>query len=95
MLLTSPIPGFAPIVGFAVFGLACDGAECAPCGSALFVLPALFLFGKLLVGNEFFHNRTSFMILNKLYQIIRKQSNKRFVILFLDKIIEFYQEDTA
>ena len=59
MIVTLPIPGFVSVVGFAVLGLAGDGVQLAPSlplGSVHF---ALFLFGKLLIGNEFFHSVAS------------------------------------
>ena len=43
------------VVGFAVFGLPGDGIQIAPGLPFGQVHLALFLFGKLLVGNEFLH----------------------------------------
>ena len=59
MIITFPIPGFVSVIGFAVLGLPGNGAETAPAAPPLGVGFSLFLFGKLLVGNVFFHMRTS------------------------------------
>ena len=59
MILTFPIPGFVSVVCLAVCGLSGDGVQLAPgLTSGLIDFP-LFLLGKLLVGNEFFHIVTS------------------------------------
>ena len=47
------------IVGFAVLGLAGDGVQFSPSLPLGQVHFALFLLGKLLVGDEFFHGVTS------------------------------------
>jgi len=59
LIITLPIPGFVSVVGFAVLGLAGDGIQLAPGLTPSQVHLALFLFGKLLIGNEFFHVVTS------------------------------------
>ena len=59
MVVPRPIPGFVSGVGFAVLGLPGNGAETAPAAPPLGVGFSLLLFGKLLVGNVFFHVRTS------------------------------------
>jgi hypothetical protein len=59
VIVTRPIPGFVSGVGFAVLGLASDGVKNAPGLPLGQVKLAFFLFGKLLVGNEFFHGVTS------------------------------------
>lgn len=59
MIITLPIPGFVSVVGFAVLGFASDGVQLAPSLPLGQVHLALFLFGKLLIGNEFFHGVTS------------------------------------
>jgi hypothetical protein len=61
VIVTLPIPGFVSVVGFAVLGFAGDGVDIAPSLPLGQVHLALFLFGKLLVGNEFFHFATSFI----------------------------------
>ena len=53
---TFPVPGFVSVVGFAVLRLAGDGVQLAPGAALGNVLFALFLLGKLLIGNEFFHS---------------------------------------
>ena len=66
MNLTFPIPGFVSVVGFAVFGLSGDGIQLAPgLPSGVVNLP-LFLLGKLLVGDKFFHDRSSLWFLRLL-----------------------------
>jgi hypothetical protein len=59
VIVTLPIPGFVSIVGLAVLGFASDGVQLSPSLAFRQVHLALFLFGKLLVGNEFFHGITS------------------------------------
>ena len=59
MIITLPIPGFVSAIGFAVFRLPGDGVQLAPSLPTGLIDLALFLLGKLLVGNEFFHNATS------------------------------------
>ena len=59
MIVTLPIPGFVSVVGLAVLGFAGDGVKSAPSLPLGQVHLALFLFGKLLIGNEFFHGVTS------------------------------------
>ena len=61
MIVTLPIPGFVSVVGFAVLWLAGDGGQLSPSLPLGQVHFALFLFGKLLVGNEFFHGTTSLL----------------------------------
>ena len=53
--LTLPAPGFASVVGPAVFRFPGDGVPLAPGLAARLVKSALLLFGALFVGNEFFH----------------------------------------
>ena len=62
MHFTLPIPGSVSVVGFAVFGFAGDGIQAAPAASFGLIQLALFLFGKLFIGNEFIRNDTSFVI---------------------------------
>ena len=59
MIVTLPIPGFVSIVGLAVLGLTGDGVQLNPSLPLGQVHFALFLFGKLLIGYEFFHGVTS------------------------------------
>ena len=59
MTITLPIPGFVSVIGFAVFRLSGDGIQFAPGLPSGLVDLSLFLFGKLLVGNEFFHKFSS------------------------------------
>ena len=59
MIVTHPIPGFVSVVGFAVLGLAGDGGQLSPSLPLGQVHFALFLLGKLLVGDEFLHGVTS------------------------------------
>ena len=56
MILTFPISGFVSVVGLAVCGLSGNGVQLAPGLPSGLIDLALFLLGKLLVGNEFFHN---------------------------------------
>ena len=58
--ITLPIPGFAPLVGPAVGGLAGDGVQHAPGGSSLRIQLPFFLLGQLPVGNILFHMACSF-----------------------------------
>jgi hypothetical protein len=53
--LTLPIPGFVSVVGLAGFRLSGDGVQFAPGLPLCLIQLPLFLLGKLLVGNEFFH----------------------------------------
>ena len=55
MLITHPVPGFASVISSEVFGFSADRVELTPGVSLETVQSALFLFGKLLVGNKFFH----------------------------------------
>ena len=55
MILTFPISGFVSVVGLAVFWLSGNGIQLAPGLPFGQVHLALFLLGKLLVGNEFLH----------------------------------------
>ena len=61
VILTLPIPGFVSVVGFAVCGLSGDGIQLAPGLPLGLVDLSLFLLGKLLVRNEFFH--TDFLLI--------------------------------
>ena len=58
-LLTLPVPGFVSVVGLAVFRLPGDGVQVTPGLAFGLVEFALFLFGKLLVGDEFSHPYSS------------------------------------
>ena len=55
VVLTFPIPGFVSAVGFAASRFPGDGVQLTPCSALGGVDLTLFLFGKLLVGNVFFH----------------------------------------
>ena len=77
-LLTLPIPGFVSVVGLAVLQLSGDGVRLAPGLAFGLVELALFLLGKLLVGNEFFHTDSSLWFLESVYHNCAKM-NKRFV----------------
>ena len=61
MIVTLPIPGFVSVVGLAVFRLPGDGIQLAPGLPSSLVNLALFLLGKLLIGNEFLH--TDFLLI--------------------------------
>ena len=61
VIITLPIPGFVSVVCLAIFGLPGDGIQLAPGLALSQVHLALFLLGKLLVGNEFFH--TDFLLI--------------------------------
>ena len=61
MIITLPIPGFVSVVSFAVLGLPGDGIQLAPGLPLGQVHLALFLFGKLLVGDKFLH--TDFLLI--------------------------------
>ena len=60
MILTLPIPGFISVVGLAVDRLPGDGIQLTPGLPTGLINLALFLFGKLLVGDEFLH--TDFLL---------------------------------
>ncbi len=79
MILTFPISGFVSVVGFAVFGLPGDGVQFAPGLPLGQVHLALFLLGKLLIGNEFLH--TDFLLIWFLKSVYHNptQIHKRFV----------------
>ena len=77
MLLTLPIPGFASIVCLAVFGFSGDGIDRTPGGSSLIVQHALFLFRKLFVGDESFHNRSSYKVVTQSYQTDGRKSTEK------------------
>lgn len=67
MVITLPIPGFVAVIGFAVLRLSGDGVKLAPgLPPGLIDLPLFFL-GKLLVGDEFFHNTNLLGVSNSLY----------------------------
>ena len=59
--ITLPIPGFISVVSLAVCGLPGDGVQLAPGLPTGLIDLALFLLGKLLVGDEFFH--TDFLLI--------------------------------
>ena len=61
MIRTFPIPGFVSVVGLAVCWLPGDGVQFAPGLPSGLIDLALFLLGKLLIGNEFFH--TDFLLI--------------------------------
>ena len=61
MIITLPIPGFVSVVSFAVLGLPGDGVQFTPGLPPGLINLALFLLGKLLVGNEFLH--TDFLLI--------------------------------
>ena len=63
MIITLPIPSFVSVVGLAVLGLPCNRVPFAPGLPFGLIDLALFLLGKLLVGNEFFHNASLLMVL--------------------------------
>ena len=60
VIITLPIPGFVSVVGLAVLRLPGDGIQLTPGLPFGLVDFPLFLLGKLLVGNEFFH--TDFLL---------------------------------
>ena len=71
MIITLPIPGFVSVVCLAVLELPGDGVQLAPGLPPGLINLALFLLGKLLVGNKFFHNLTSlFYIKDSISQMI-------------------------
>ena len=61
MIITLPIPGFVSVVGPAVLRFPGDGIQLPPGGTPGSIELSLFLFGKLLIGNEFFHHRSSLL----------------------------------
>ena len=79
MIITLPIPGFASVVRLAVLGLPGDGVQFAPGLPLGQVHLALFLLGKLLVGNEFLH--TDFLLIWFLKSVYHNgaRMHKRFV----------------
>jgi hypothetical protein len=56
VIRTLPIPGFVSVVGLGVLRLPGDGIQFAPGLPLGKVQFALFLLGKLFVGNKFFHH---------------------------------------
>ena len=75
MCVTLPIPGFAPAICFAVFGLPGNGVQLSPCVPAGQVPTALFLLGKLFVGNEFFHQYLLLMVSGE-YSIRKREAGQ-------------------
>ena len=67
MIVTLPIPGFVSVICLAVFGLPSDGVQLVPGLPPGLIDLSLYIFGKLFVGNEFFHNTTSQLVV-LLYQ---------------------------
>jgi hypothetical protein len=65
LIITLPIPGFVSVVGFAVLGFAGDGIHITPGIPPGRIRFALFLLGKLLIGNKFFHFSFSFQIFHQ------------------------------
>ena len=61
VIVTLPIPGFASLISLAVFGLPGNGVQLTPGLPSGLIDFALFLLGKLLAGNEFFH--TDFLLI--------------------------------
>ena len=61
VILTLPIPGFVSVVGLAIFRLPGDGVQLTPGLPPCLIDLALFLLGKLLVGDEFLH--TDFLLI--------------------------------
>ena len=61
MTITLPIPGFVSVVSLAILGLPGDGVQLAPGLPTSLINFVLFLLGKLLIGNEFFH--TDFLLI--------------------------------
>ena len=55
VMLTLPISGFVSVVSLAVYRLPGDGVQLTPGLPTGLIDLTLFLLGKLLVGNEFFH----------------------------------------
>ena len=62
VIITLPIPGFVSVVSLAVFRLTGDGVQITPALLPGLIDLALFLLGKLLVGDEFLHNTTSQLV---------------------------------
>ena len=62
VMITLPISGFISVISSAILRLSGDGIQFAPGLSSGLVDFALFLLGKLLVGNEFFHNVNLLMV---------------------------------
>jgi len=79
VILTLPIPGFVSVVCLAVCGLSGDGVQLAPGLPPGLIDLALFLLGKLLVGNEFLH--TDFLLIWFLKSVYHNctRMHKRFV----------------
>jgi len=67
VVVTLPIPGFVSVVGLAVFRLSGDGIQLTPGLPPGLMDLALFLLGKLLVGNEFLH--TDFLLIRFLKSV--------------------------
>ena len=87
MVITLPIPGFVAVVCLAILGLPGDGIQLTPGLSPGLIDLALFLVGKLLVGNEFLH--TDFLLIWFLKSVYHNcaRMHKRFAnYLFCDII---------
>ena len=67
VIITLPIPGFVSVVSLAVFWLSGDGVQLAPGLPSGLVDLSFFLFGKLLIGNVFFHNINLLVVIKILY----------------------------
>ena len=91
MTITLPIPGFISVIGFAVFGLSSDRVQLAPGLPLGQVHLALFLLGKLLVGNEFLH--TDFLLIWFLKSVYhnRTRMHKRIVNPYYKGVIAHIQ----
>ena len=79
VMLTLPISGLVSVVGLAADRLPGDGIQLAPGLPPGLINLALFLLGKLLVGNEFLH--TDFLLIWFLKSVYHNptQIHKRFV----------------
>ena len=77
--ISFPTLCLSSVIGLAVFGLPGDGVQFAPSLPLGQVHLALFLFGKLLVGNEFLH--TDFLLIWFLKSVYHNYArmHKRFV----------------
>lgn len=71
MIIMFPVPGFVSVAGLAVFMLSGDGVQTIPGLPLSRIYLALFLLGKLLAENEFFH--TDFLLIWFLKSVYQNQ----------------------
>ena len=67
MLITLPISGFVSVICLTILRLPCHGVQVAPSLAFGLVELALFLLGKLHIGDEFLHIDSSLWFLRSVY----------------------------